>query len=203
MNYLKINGKKIVLTDAQVEENKSAVGIDIKLSDVAPGETCKIGKYEFVVLEHSKDTTAVILKDLLHTSEKFGSGNNYKNSNADKLCTRFGNEIEGIVGKDNLIEHTVDLTADDGLKDYKSVKRKMALITANNYRRYVEILDKHKLDMWWWTATAYSTPTHGYEYAVKCVSPSGSIINGDSNGNNFGVRPFLCFVSSIYVSCED
>ena len=201
-NYIVLNGKKIKLTEEQVAEMQKSFGVgEVKLSSIPTGETFKIGKHEFVVLEHSKDTTAVILKDLLYTSEKFGSSNNYNNSNADKLCNCFGKEIEHIIGDDNLIEHTVDLTADDGLKDYKFVKRKMALITANNYRRYVETLDKHKLDYWWWTATAYSTPTHGYEYAVKCVSPSGSInyINCINRGN-YGVRPFCILKSNILVS---
>ena len=200
-NYIVLKGRKIELTEEQVAEMQKSFGIgEVKLSTIPTGDTFKIGKYEFVVLEHSNDTTAVILKKLLYSGKKFGSSNNYKNSNADKLCNDFGNEIEGIIGKNNLIEHTVDLTADDGLKDYKSVKRKMALITVNNYRRYVEILDKHKLDMWWWTATAYSTPTHGYEYAVKCVSPSGVIYYGNGDCNYFGVRPFCILNSNIFVS---
>lgn len=199
-NYICLNGQNIELSDAQVEEMRKSLGIDqIKLKDISIGETFKIKDYEFVVLEHSKETTAVILKDLLHKEKQFGKNNNYENSNADKLCQEFGKKLSAIIGEENLIEHTVDLTADDGLKDYGSIKRKMSLLTANLYRRYVEILDKHKIKAWWWLATAHSTPTHDSSSWVKCVSPVGfiSILNYNFN---YGVRPFCILNSNIFVS---
>ena len=189
---------KSIKTEA-VKENVGA-GNSTYLSSLEVGETFKLSQFEFVVLEHKEDTTAATLKGLLHESERFGPNNNYNGSDVDKLCNDFGNEIESIVGCDNLIEHTVDLTSDDGLKDYKSVNRKMSLMTANDYRRYVEILDKHKVNAWWWTATAYSTPTHGFEYSVKCVSPSGSIYDDYGSYFNSGVRPFCILKSNIFVS---
>lgn len=115
------------------------------------------------------------------------------------MCIDFGCEIANIIGKDNLIEHTVDLTADDGLKCYGKIKRRMSLITANLYRRYVEIIDKYKLNYCWWTVTAYSTPKHNHTSWVKCVSPYGSVGDNGCNGN-FGVRPFCILNSNIFVS---
>lgn len=199
-NYIKINNQKIALTDEQVKEIQQSFGIEqIKLANVAVGEIVKIGKYEFIVLEHSKDTTAVILKDLLFESKEFGKDNNYKASYVDNLCGDFADEISEIIGKDNLIEHTVDLTSDDGLKDYGKIKRSMSLLTTDLYRRYVEILDKYKVKKWWWLATAFSTPKHDPDNWVKCVSPSGYFhyINYDYNG---GVRPFCILNSNIFVS---
>lgn len=173
-NYIKINNQKIVLTDEQVKEIQQSFGIEqIKLADVAVGEIVKIGKYKFIVLEHSKDTTAIILKNLLFESKEFGKDNNYKASYVDELCGNFADEISEIIGKDNLIEHTVDLTSDDGLKDYGKIKRSMSLLTTDLYRRYVEIIDKYKVKKWWWLATAFSTPKHDPDNWVKCVSPSG------------------------------
>lgn len=199
-NYISLNGKKIELTKEQVAEMQKSLGIGrIKLDAVPVGETFKIGKYEFIVLEHSKDTTAVILKDLLFENKAFGKNNNYKNSYVDKLCNDFGNEIADIIGKDNLIEHTVDLIADDGLKDYGKIKRYMSLLTADLYRRYVEILDKYKINAWWWLATAYSTPTHNSSSWIKCVSPNGCIDDFICNYIS-GVRPFCILNSNIFVS---
>ena len=200
MNYIMVNDVKIELTDEQIKkivESYSARGV--KLSDIPVGETFKVDDYEFIVLEHSEETTVVILKDTLHDSEVFGSNNKYTGSNVDELCEEFGKEIEQLVGTDNLILHTVDLTANDGLKDYGEVERKMSLLTAELYRRYVEILDKYKLDKWWWLSTPWSTPTHGYETSVLCVSPSGDICNNGSCFNN-GVRPFCILKSNIFVS---
>lgn len=194
-NYISINDQKIELTDEQVEKLKGSFNLPcVKLADVLVGETFKIGNHEMVVLEHSGDTTAVIRKDLL-PDQKFGTNNNYDGSYADEACNKFGAEIEAAVGKDNLCLHTVDLTADDGLKCYGSVKRKASLLTAEKYRRFVYTLDKHKPDAWWWLATAYSTPAHGYKTAVKCVAPSGCV-----DYDNFGVRPFCILKSHIFVS---
>lgn len=199
-NYICINGKKVKLTEAQVNEIKVSYGLQgVKLSDIPVGEPFKLGKHEFVVLEHSGDTTSVTYKGLLIESKKFGSNNNFDGSNVDKECQKFAGEIAGIVGAENIIEHTVDLTSDDGLKDYGKVKRKMSLLTADLYRRYVYILDKFKLDKWWWLATAYSTKAHDNDRWVKCVSPSGRISN-DFYVLNFGVRPFCILNSSIFVS---
>jgi len=198
-NYIKINNQKIELTDKQVAEIQKSFKVgNTRLSDIKIGETFKVGKYEFIVLEHSKETTAVILKDLLYNSERFGENNNYNDSNVDVLCHKFAEEIKGTIGANNLVEHTVDLTSDDGLKDYGKIKRYASLLTTNLYRRYVEILDKYKINKWWWLATAYSTPKHSDTAWIKCVSPSGLI--GDVSYVSLGVRPFCIFSSNIFVS---
>lgn len=200
MNYIKIDNVKIELTDAQVAELKKKIEEkSLRLSAIEVGSTFKIGEYEFVVLEQSGDTTAVITKELLHTSKEFGKNNNYNGSYVDDICNEFVTEIADFIGSENIIEHTVDLTADDGLKCYGSVKRQMSLLTANLYRRYVEVLDKHKIDKWWWTATAYSTPKHNDSTWIKCVSPVG-VIDCDYYDFNYGVRPFCILNSNILVS---
>ena len=201
MNYLSINNQKIELTEEQVKAIQSAFGAEagIRLSEIAPGETFKVGEHEFFVLEHLCDETAVMMKELLYTSEKFGTNNNYEGSHVDELCSEFGCKIEKIVGEDNLVMHEVDLTSDDGLKDYGTIKRKMALITANDYRRWVEVIDRHKLDKWWWLSTAFSTPKHEDDEWVKCVSPGGTVDN-DYYDYIRGVRPFCILKSNIFVS---
>lgn len=204
-NYINFEGTKIALTDEQVEQLRVVLGAknpdtNTTLESVAVGETFKLGKYEFIVLERIGDNdTAVILKNLLFEMEEFGENNNYNGSNVDKLCIDFGNEIKGIVGEGNIVEHIVDLTSDDGLKDYGTITRYMSLITADMYRKYVYILDKHKLDAWWWLATPWSTPTHEENEWVKCVSPLGDIYYG-SYFSNIGVRPFCILNSNIFVS---
>ena len=199
-NYLIFNGKQIELTEEQVAEIKQRYGIeDMRLAEVVEGETVKVGRYEFIVLEQSGDTTAVILKDPLYEEKEFGKNNNYDGSDVDKLCIEFGKEIEIIVGKENLVEHKLDLTADDGLKCYGSIKRKMSLITAQMYRKYVYTLDKYPVKLWWWLATAYSTKKHDDTTWVKCVSPNGRI-DDYGYGSNSAVRPFCILKSNIFVS---
>ena len=198
-NFISINGQKTELTEEQVQQIRASFGLSVKLADVAVGDTIKIGDYELIVLEQSGDTTAVICKDFIETCV-FGDSNNYNGSRVDKACNDFATKLAKIIGEDNVILHTVDLTADDGLKDYGSVKRYASLLTAARYRRYVYTLDKFKPDDWWWLATPYSTPAHDHTSWAKCVSPSGSIIIDDYICSVFGVRPFCILNSNIFVS---
>lgn len=199
-NYISINGQKINLTAEQVERIKESFQIPgVKLADTAPGDIVKVGSHEFIVLEHREGGTALIRKDLLRTGEEFGDNNNYGKSKVDRICNQFAEEIAGIVGEDNILLHEVDLTSDDGLKDYGTIQRKASLLTAERYRQYVEILDKHKIDAWWWLATAFSTAAHENNSWVKCVSPAGYFYDIYCNSDR-GVRPFCILNSSIFVS---
>ena len=200
-NYICINGKKTELPKEFLEEvmQKSEyrnVSIDGDIVTISSGKE----KYEFIVLDRSKETVALLLKDLLVEEAIFGNNNDYKGSNVEALCDNFAKKIEYIVGANNLVEHTVDLTADDGLKDYGKIRKKMSLLTAEKARRFVDKLDKHKLDTWWWLSTPYSTSEHGNTTWVKCVSPSGFLGNYGSSYFNIGVRPFCILKSNIFVS---
>lgn len=199
-NYLCIEGSEIELTAEQIEKIRSIFPIQKKLSEMAVGDTFKIGNYEFIVLEHSKETTAVIIKDLLENSKFSDKDCDFKSSIVKTRLEKFANEIAAIIGSDNIIEHTVDLTANDGLKDYGKTKAKMSLITADLYRRYVETLDEHKPNKWWWLATPYSTPKHCYNQYILCVAPSGYVISNRNYNDISGVRPFCILNSNIFVS---
>ncbi len=171
----------------------------VRLSEVAVGDTVKIGAHEMIVLEHLEEGTALIRKALLEDGAEFGKNNNYAGSNLEAICNEFAEEIAGIVGSSNVILHELDLTSDDGLKDYGRVYRKASLLTAEQYRRYVETLDKHKLDAWWWMATPFSTPAHEDADWMKCVSPAGLLCSDDCY-YCYGVRPFCILKSNIFVS---
>ena len=171
----------------------------VSLEKIATGETFKIGDYEFIVLEHLDDTTAVILKDCLVELAQFGENNNYAGSNVDRICIEFGKTVEALVGEGNLTLHVVDLTSDDGLKEYGTVERFMSLITCDMYRRYGEILDKYKFDDYWWLATPFSTPRRGDDFFVQSVESNGWI-GLDSARDSEGVRPFCILKSDIILS---
>ena len=202
-NYISINNQRIDLTDEQVEKIRDSFGVPvcgIQLADVPAGEVVKIGDHEMIVLEQLGTATLLLRKDLLRESQEFGSNNNYDGSYVDAICQEFAKEIAAAVGEDNILLHDVDLTSDDGLKDYGVIRRKASLLTKEQARRYVELLDKYKLDAWWWLATPWSTPTHGDSSWVKCVSPSGRIFHDGHCGHDFGVRPFCILKSNIFVS---
>ena len=200
-NYICINNQKIELTEEQIAQIVAAhTAGSVKLADVTVSDIVKIGSYEMIVLEQFGSQTALILKDLYVEESEFADENNkYDGSYVDEKCQEFAQDLANIVGWDNVVLHEVDLTSDDGLKDYGTVERRASLITAEMYRWYVEILDTVKLEKWWWLATPHSTQRHGNNSWVKCVSPSGFICY-DGYGSGNGVRPFCILKSNIFVS---
>ena len=61
-NYININNQKISLTEEQAERIVAALSTDrVKLSDIAEGDTFKIGSHEFVLLELFDDTAAILI----------------------------------------------------------------------------------------------------------------------------------------------
>lgn len=204
-NYIMVNGQKIELTSEQVylilgavQQNPTGPAT-IELSEVPVGNTFKVGEHEFVVLDQKGDVTYAILKDLRPDSV-FGNTNNYNGSTVELLCNGFANEIAAIIGEENIVPHTVDLTANDGLKCYGTIESRCSLLTADLYRRFVEILDKFKPDHWWWLATPWSTQKHDSDDYILCVAPSGVINYFSRCSYDLGVRPFLIFKSTIFVS---
>ena len=200
-NYLTLNGKKIELTEEQARQIAESFTVkpSVRLGDVPVGQVAKIGEYEFVVLEHNNGTTQLIMKDILEDDVKFGEDNNdYRKSNVRAKLQEFADKLASIVGGENIIEHAVDLTSEDGLKDYGNVMERVSLLTAEMYRKYVDILDMHKPNVWWWLATPHSTARHENVEWVKCVSPSGGIDYYDY-GSNIAVRPFCILNSDLFI----
>ena len=205
-NYICIGGRKVELTEEQIDvllDRNKCIGPGEapkrELRDVPVGGVFMVGEYEFFVLDHTEYGTSALMKNLIEDETQFGDNNNFDGSTVDEICGEFAEKLEGIVG-DGLLMHDVDLTSDDGLKDYGTVERKVSLLTAELYRRYVYAIDMHKVDAWWWLATPHSTPTHCDYNWVKCVSPSGYFGDNGHYGSSRGGRPFCIFKSNIFVS---
>lgn len=200
-HYIQAFGRQIELTEEQARELQERFSPPaVKLAELVAGETFFVGPHEMFVLEQFEGSAAVIRNRPLDKSVLFGKNNCYDGSDADTACNQFADEIADIVGADALVEHTVDLTSDDGLKDYGVIRRKASLLTAERYRKYVDILDLHKVDRWWWLSTPCSTKRHDKESWVKCVSPSGGLDFDFYDDFNLGVRPFCILKSHIFVS---
>ncbi len=205
-NYLKLNGKKIKLTPEQVEEmEESFVTTRTELGSIPVGDTFKVGDLEFVVLEHREYNpgnceTCIILKDFWKTAQFDSNFNDYKESAIRKdLNNNFYKELSALVGSGNIVKHTVDLTADDGLTEYEDCEDNISLLTCDMYRKYVYILKKYNPEKWWWLATAYSTKSNDYTHTVRVVDDVGALVSYVCNFN-IGVRPFCILKSNIFVS---
>ncbi len=164
--------------------------------------TFDIGGIEFIKVTEENGEVTAVTKDIAFRSE-FGKNNDFAKSGIlKKLNKEFLPKIAAVIGEENILEHEVDLTSLDGLKTYGSIKSKISIPTFDFYRENVDVFDKHKVDTWWWLATPDTTPEHLNDTWCRCVSPDGSIDFGNY-GNDDGVRPFLKFVSSIFVSNEE
>ena len=194
-DVIKRDGDKIIF-EIPVDRVKDLFDKKVKLASVPIGETFKIGDEEWIVLEQGGDTTAVLKKDLLPYSRKFDSNTN--NFAKSKIYSFLNDEyyvrLAVLLGTNNICEHTVDLTADDGLKDYKKCKAYVSLLTCELYRKYTDIMLKYNPEQWWWLATACSTPTRGYSELVRYVCIDGTLHISDCSYNG-GVRPF-CILKS-------
>lgn len=175
--------------------------INMKYAEVKENTTITVAATEFIVLEKQDDKVICLTRDLAFEDEKFDkNSNNYATSDVKKkLDNEFLPKLVEAVGADNILDVDIDLTSDDGLDDYGSVKDKIGLLTDSMYRKYNRIIENYPVDNWWWLATPYSTPHRGYRSLVRCVSRIGTLFIG-SCGRNCGVRPFCIFSSAIFES---
>ncbi len=109
---------------------------NITLGSIKPGSTVKLSNREYVVLGHGAETTAIIAKDNVKKM-CFGDNCDYTTGDVRIFCNgEFLDELSEVVGVDNIIEHTVNLVADDGTGKNKVCKDKVSFLNTKNYRRY-------------------------------------------------------------------
>lgn len=173
-------------------------------TNIAPGREFKFGSLPCIVLEaFDNDTVLVLAKESIgdYAFDEDNCNNFNKSSlrrvlNDDFLETL---EEEG-ADLDSMLDFTIDLTSDDGLKDYGESTNRVALLTCDMYRKYRNIISN--LDNWWWLATAYSTESNGYARYARNVHTGGTLGSGYAYDGDGGVRPAFLLKSSIFESCH-
>lgn len=173
----------------------------VQLGSLKPGETFKIGEYDFIVLNHEYGTTEVISKNFMKKNVIFDDNcRDYSKSNLRKVLEK---EILPVIAKEvganNLVAHAVDLTSADMQKEFELCKCLVRPLTFDEVRKYNDLLVNKELNGWWWTCTPWSTEERGWKYGMAVVSPSG-LIYFDFCYDCFGVRPFCIIKSNIFVS---
>lgn len=168
---------------------------------IAPSSVISYGGLDCIVLDVEQDKILVLAKESIGNMP-FDEGNS-NNFPKGTLCKYLNGEFIKTLkanGADTsaLIPTTIDLTSDDGLKDYGETTQKIFLLTCDMYRKYRSIIPN--LDDWWWLATAYSTESNGYAYLARRVGSDGSLINGNACYGHIGVRPAFYLKSSILES---
>lgn len=119
------------------------------------------------------------------------------------LNGEFLERLEDAFGEGAVAEQFIDLTSNDGLKDYGNVKAKVGLLTEEEYRQHRDILPPLGDEGWWWLATPYSTERAGYPSLVRIVSSDGTLYYYRHACIGYGgVRPALYLKSDISVSLD-
>lgn len=200
-NYIVLGGKRVELTEEQARELRAGFDLSEKrLCEVRAGDTFKVWDLEFICLEHREEGTAVLLKDLWKVDKFDNKSNDYsKSSIREELNTVFAERLKEAVGGENIVTRFVSLTSDDGREDYEWCTDEVGLMTCDDYRKYVYILDEYRPEKCWWLATPYSTASNGYDLFVSVVSDGGSL-DFNSCYLEYGVRPFCILKSDIFVS---
>lgn len=171
------------------------------------------GGVEWVVLEHNllKKAVLVLTADVLKTESgetrymPFDEEN--KNDFATSSIRAFlnGDFLEELAAagadKEAFLPLALDLTSDDGLKDYGIDKATIGIYTDQIYRQFRNIIPP--ASDWHWTATPFSTARNGYEHLVRYVNSSGALFNYIAYRGLGGVRPLCVLKSDILVSFNE
>lgn len=168
----------------------------IKVMEVTVGKTIKVAGMNWVVLDHIEGKgTLCLMEDILeerafHNEDKEGCNNWANSSLRQYLNSEFAARLQGI----SLAEMEVDLTSDDGMTDYGKTKDYIALLTADQYRKYRSLIPE--ADDWWWLATPWTCHS-AYSYSVRSVYAGGTLTSYNACNGNLGVRPALVFKESV------
>lgn len=168
---------------------------------IAPSSVINYGGLDCIVLDVEQDKILVLAKESIGNMP-FDEGNS-NNFPKGTLCKYLNGEFIKKLkanGADTsaLIPTTIDLTSDDGLKDYGETTQKIFLLTCDMYRKYRSVIPN--LDDWWWLATAYSTESNGYARSARHVNSAGSLDTLSAYYGSYGVRPAFYLKSSILES---
>lgn len=168
---------------------------------IAPSSVINYGGLDCIVLDVEQDKILVLAKESIGNMP-FDEGNS-NNFPKGTLCKYLNDEFIKKLKADGadtsaLIPTTIDLTSDDGLKDYGETTQKIFLLTCDMYRKYRSVIPN--LDDWWWLATAYSTESNGYASYARYVSSDGSLNSIHAYIGGIGVRPAFYLKSSILES---
>lgn len=168
---------------------------------IAPSSVINYGGLDCIVLDVEQDKILVLAKESIGNMP-FDEGNS-NNFPKGTLCKYLNGEFIKKLkanGADTsaLIPTTIDLTSDDGLKDYGETTQKIFLLTCDMYRKYRSVIPN--LDDWWWLATAYSTESNGYAGGARRVLSGGGLRSDYAYRGISGVRPAFYLKSSILES---
>ena len=176
----------------------------IALKNAARGTAFDYAGQSWILLENDPaGRTLCLSKDITETRAfDEGNCNNFAVASSNKYLNGpyLDNLVDACNGANAFLESELDLTADDGLKDYGTCTVTIFLLTVDQYRRNRDVIPN--ADDWWWLSTAFSTKSNGYESLARLVSADGSL-NWYFACDGIGLRPACYLDSDLLISVED
>lgn len=177
------------------------------LKTAARGTVFPYAGEKWVVLEHDPAGRTLCLRLDLIPNKPFDEDNrnNFAISSSKEWMNGpyLDNLIDAVKGPHAFLQTELDLTADDGLKDYGTCNVTIFSLTVDQYRRNRDVIPN--ADGWWWLSTAYSTASNGYEHSARRVISGGTLVRRNASSGYYGLRP-ACYLDSdllILVDGED
>ena len=166
-----------------------------------PKQEITVGGVKFTIIQTGEDWVKCIASECI--TERIFDTQNQNNFAVSDLREYLNGEflkslIEAGAPEEMFEYFTVNLTADDGLKDYGNDLVRVGLITCDEYRLLRGNIPELP-DTWWWTATPDS-PKNNY---VRYVGSDGTLDYNNAYNGYFGVRPLCVLKSEILKSYLD
>lgn len=169
--------------------------IEERINVLSAGERFSFKGFDWICLDPNADEGNGVLAIMAETwnGEQYPFDKDGKDNYAKSSLRRKLKELLPILGEENLLSHTVDLTADNGDDLYGTVTDKVFILSCDEYRKY----RKHVplLNEWMWTCTPWRIdPTSGNSSIVRTVNAAGSL-NDYYAYCSYGVAPACVFSS--------
>lgn len=159
---------------------------------------------KWVALEHEASGRTLCLRLELIPNKPFDENNrnNFAISSSKEWMNGpyLDNLIDAVKGPHAFLTTELDLTADDGLKDYGTCTVTIFSLTVDQYRRNRDVIPN--ADDWWWLSTAYSTASNGYEHSARHVWGGGALNWDNAYGGLYGLRPACYLDSDLLISID-
>ena len=174
------------------------------LKAAARGTVFPYAGEKWVVLEHEASGRTLCLSLDLIPNKPFDENNcnNFATSSSKEWMNGpyLDNLIDAVKGPCAFLQTELDLTADDGLKDYGTCTVTIFSLTVDQYRRNRDVIPL--VDDWYWLSTAYSTASNGYEHGARYVDSDGTLYGNDAYNGNNGLRPACYLDSDLLISMD-
>ena len=176
----------------------------IALKNAARGTAFDYAGQSWILLENDDGRALCLSKDIIETRAfDEGNCNNFAVASSKEYLNGayLDNLVDACNGPNAFLTTELDLTTDDGLKDYGTCTVTIFLLTVDQYRRNRDVIPN--ADDWWWLSTAFSTKSNGYESLARFVNTDGTLNGGNACGGDFGLRPACYLDSDLLISVED